>query len=350
MEQLDQIAAQFYAIPFVEMIFNSHGILRLAALQYGTPLFLVLCALVTLIIILLIAKLKPKKGRPKKVRQRKEKPAKAEKTPRASRRSKSASPAPKKARGTPKSVLKNLAKIPETTLPLYPVADKRKPLAIDDGLNNDMAFIAPVVDDSSLIAGLDSPDQMMPQAQPVASAPVQSFTLDNMKAAEIMADAAPSVQIDDEFDIPAIDIDPGANLDMNANTDFGSVGEFGHDSESIEEEDNDAFDMPSSNDHFGVPETEDHFDAEEDDMMLSEDDDGYEEDGYEDDVHDDEDFAPSMDMDSPKHEVTVDVSPIGGDDFEMPVGSFGSDGDASADGLSEEARQKLAELNDQGVT
>ena len=349
MEQLDQIAAQFYAIPFVEMIFNSHGILRLAALQYGTPLFLVLCALVTLIIILLIAKLKPKKGRPKRFVNVKKSLRKLKKHL-GHLAGRNQLPLRLRKQGHTKSVLKNLAKIPETTLPLYPVADKRKPLAIDDGLNNDMAFIAPVVDDSSLIAGLDSPDQMMPQAQPVASAPVQSFTLDNMKAAEIMADAAPSVQIDDEFDIPAIDIDPGANLDMTANTDFGSVGEFGHNSESIEEEDNDAFDMPSSNDHFGTTETEDHFDADEDDMNLSEDDDGYEEDGYEDDVHDDEDFAPSMDMDSPKHEVTVDVSPIGGDDFEMPVGSFGSDGDASADGLSEEARQKLAELNDQGVT
>ena len=71
-----------------------------------------------------------------------------------------------------------------------------------------------------------------------------------------------------------------------------------------------------------------------------------------------DDFAPLYEPEetaSPKHEVTVDISPIGGDDFDMPVGSFGgggtSDDDASeTGGLSPSAQQKLAELNERGTT
>ena len=54
----------------------------------------------------------------------------------------------------------------------------------------------------------------------------------------------------------------------------------------------------------------------------------------------------------PKHEVTVDISPIGGDDFDLPVGSFGeSGGDTAVDtsGLSPAAQKKLAELNGRGT-
>ena len=91
--------------------------------------------------------------------------------------------------------------------------------------------------------------------------------------------------------------------------------------------------------------------------------DGMIEDDFEDDdAADADDFAPSHEPEetqTPKHEVTVDISPIGGDDFDMPVGSFGSaanGGDASDDdasktgGLSPSAQQKLAELNERGTT
>ena len=90
--------------------------LRIAANSYGTPLFLIFCALIFLIVLLLISKLMPKKGRPKPIKEDKPK-----KTQRKLRRSRAKKPA-----GTPKTILRKLEKLPESKLPLYPVADKKR--------------------------------------------------------------------------------------------------------------------------------------------------------------------------------------------------------------------------------
>ena len=337
MEQLDLFIEQFYALPQVASVVNSNGILRLAVLQYGKPLFLITCAFLFLVTILLISRLKPKKGRPKKIKEPKVKKVKAAKPARRQ----------KKPAGTPKSIMKNLAKIPDSPLPLYPVADKRKPLAIDNGVGDASIAILPVVDDHSLIADLDNPAMAENAPKPVmASQPVQSFTLDSATAAAMTGAAkAPSPDTDEDFIMPVAtetamddhdddlmdDFEDDPDLDINA--DFGAdLGtDFGGDHSTDRAEDyfNDANGM-----------IEDNF-----------------EDDYEDGDEVD-DFAPLDEPEEthpPKHEVTVDISPIGGDDFDMPVGSFGgggaSDDDASeTGGLSPSAQQKLAELNERGTT
>ena len=334
MEQLDLFIEQFYALPQVASVVNSSGILRLAVLQYGKPLFLITCAFLFLVTILVISRLKPKKGRPKKIKEPKVKKVKAAKPARRQ----------KKPAGTPKSVMKNLAKIPDSPLPLYPVADKRKPLSIDDRVGDGDPAIAimPVVDDHSLIADLDNPAMAEDAPKPVmASQPVQSFTLDSATAAAMtgaVKDPAPSS--DEDFIMPVatdtamddhdddlmddFEDDPDLNINADYGADFGA--DFGDDhSTDLAEDFNDA--------------------------------DGIIDDDFEDGDEVD-DFAPLYEPEesaSPKHEVTVDISPIGGDDFDMPVGSFGgggtSDDDASeTGGLSPSAQQKLAELNERSTT
>ena len=329
MEQLDLFIEQFYALPQVASVVNSSGILRLAVLQYGRPLFLITCAFLFLVTILVISRLKPKKGRPKKIKEPKVKKVKAAKPARRQ----------KKPAGTPKSVMKNLAKIPDSPLPLYPVADKRKPLSIDDRVGDGDPAIAimPVVDDHSLIADLDNPAMAEDAPKPVmASQPVQSFTLDSATAAAMtgaVKDPAPSSDEDfimpvatetamDDHDDDLMD-DFEDDPDLNINADFGT--DFGGD-------------------------LADNFEDDADSMI--------EDDFEDDDAVGEDNFAPLYEPEetaSPKHEVTVDISPIGGDDFDMPVGSFGgggaSDDDASeTGGLSPSAQQKLAELNERGTT
>ena len=343
MEQLDLFIEQFYALPQVASIVNSNGILRLAVLQYGKPLFLITCAFLFLVTILLISRLKPKKGRPKKIKEPKVKKTKVAKPARRQ----------KKPAGTPKSVMKNLAKIPDSPLPLYPVADKRKPLSIDDGADNGDPSIAimPVVDDQSLIAGLDNPAMAVDAPKPVVSSkPVQSFTLDSTTAAAMTgAPSAPSPSTDEDFIIPVATENPMDDDDNNMMDDFGddqfSMNEDGNDLNSDPDLDINA-DFSSD---FGG-DLAHNFEDDANNM----DDNDFEDD----DASDEGDFAPLYEPEetiSPKHEVTVDISPIGGDDFDMPVGSFGegstSDDDASeTDGLSPSAQQKLAELNERGTT
>ena len=117
MNAIDPIAAKFYALPYISSFFESHAMLRIASKSYGTPLFLILCALLFLILILLLSKIKPKKGRPKPIKE--EKPKKASRVSRRKRKE-------KKPKGTPKAILRKLEKIPASTLPLYPVADKKR--------------------------------------------------------------------------------------------------------------------------------------------------------------------------------------------------------------------------------
>ena len=82
MEQITAIADQFFALPYISSFFQSNAMLRVAANSYGTPLFLIFCALIFLVVLLLISKLMPKKGRPKPIKEDKPK-----KTPRKLRRS-----------------------------------------------------------------------------------------------------------------------------------------------------------------------------------------------------------------------------------------------------------------------
>lgn len=340
MEQLDLFIQQFYALPQVASVVESNGVLRLAVNQYGKPLFLITCAFIFLVMILLISRLKPKKGRPKKIKEPKAKPVKAAKPARR----------PKKAKGTPKSVMKNLAKIPDSPLPLYPVADKRKPLSIDDDL---AVGVMPVVDDSSLIASLDHPDPVDDAPKPIVSSqPVQSFTLDASTAAamtNVGAGTGTSTASSDQSDFNEDFIMPVATENDMTDNDNNNEDEL-----FFEDTEDDDPDLGIHSDFGGFgAEASDHI---EDDA----------EDSFEDDFAEDgeDDFIPIEDITAPentpedtkpKHEVTVDVSPIGGDDFDMPVGSFGGDdagGDDQANngGLSPSAQQKLAELNERGST
>ena len=340
MEQLDLFIQQFYALPQVASVVESNGVLRLAVNQYGKPLFLITCAFIFLVMILLISRLKPKKGRPKKIKEPKAKPVKAAKPARR----------PKKAKGTPKSVMKNLAKIPDSSLPLYPVADKRKPLSIDDDL---AVGVMPVVDDSSLIASLDHPDPVDDAPKPIVSSqPVQSFTLDASTAAamtNVGAGTGTSTASSDQSDFNEDFIMPVATENDMTDNDNNNEDEL-----FFEDTEDDDPDLGIHTDLGGFgTEASDHI---EDDA----------EDSFEDDFAEDgeDDFIPIKDITAPentpedtkpKHEVTVDVSPIGGDDFDMPVGSFGGDdagGDDQANngGLSPSAQQKLAELNERGST
>ena len=344
MEQLDLFIEQFYALPQVASVVNSSGILRLAVLQYGKPLFLITCAFLFLVSVLIISRLKPKKGRPKKIKEPKVKKVKAAKPARRQ----------KKPAGTPKSVIKNLAKIPDSPLPLYPVADKRRPLSIDDGSVNGGSPMAimPVVDDQSLIADLDSPEMAVDVPKPVVSSqPVQSFTIDSATAAAMTgASSAPSPSTDDDFIMPVATESP-----MDDHND-GMFDDFDDDQFALNEGDDDLDSDPDLdiNADFGA-DLAGNFNDGADSMG---------EDDFEDDeAAADDDFAPLYEPEetqTPKHEVTVDISPIGGDDFDMPVGSFGGgaggSGDASDDGASEtgglspSAQQKLAELNERGTT
>ena len=344
MEQLDLFIEQFYALPKVASVVNSSGILRLAVLQYGKPLFLITCAFLFLVSVLIISRLKPKKGRPKKIKEPKVKKAKAAKPARRQ----------KKPAGTPKSVMKNLAKIPDSPLPLYPVADKRRPLSIDDGsvTGGFPMAIMPVVDDQSLIADLDSPEMAVDVPKPVVSSqPVQSFTIDSATAAAMTgASSAPSPSTDDDFIMPVATESP---MDDH---DDGMFDDFDDDQFALNEGGDDLDSDPDLdiNADFGA-DLAGNFNDGADSMG---------EDDFEDDeAAADDDFAPLYEPEetqTPKHEVTVDISPIGGDDFDMPVGSFGGgaggSGDASDDGASEtgglspSAQQKLAELNERGTT
>lgn len=339
MEQLDLFIQQFYALPQVASVVESNGILRLAVNQYGKPLFLITCAFIFLVMILLISRLKPKKGRPKKIKEPKAKPAKAAKPARR----------PKKAKGTPKLVMKNLAKIPDSPLPLYPVADKRKPLSIDDDL---AVGVMPVVDDSSLIAGLDHPDPIDDAPKPIVSSqPVQSFTLDASTAAamtNVGAGTGTSTASSDQSDFNEDFIMPVATENDMTDNDNNNENEL-----FFEDTEDDDPDLGIHTDFGGFgAEPSDHIEDDAEDSFE----DDFAEDG-EDDFIPIEDTAPENTPEDtkPKHEVTVDVSPIGGDDFDMPVGSFGGDdagGDDQANngGLSPSAQQKLAELNERGST
>lgn len=291
MEQIDLFISQFYALPTVENIVNSNGILRLAVLQYGKPLFLITVAFIVLVLILLIARLEPLIRRQKRIEEAAKKPEKP--APETSKRAKNP-------QGTPNAVLKKLAKLPASTLPLYSVAKNHETLSLDP----DPAPISDV-----------APDMELPTITPAIN--------DHSLAA------------DDDFAMPTFDHN-GATIDRE---DFDSNNLLNADQTPdlttiIDQDAND--ECPAD---MGIDRpTDEHLDG------------------------------------APQHEVTLDISPIGGDDFDMPIGSFGRDNtdgdvdesadentdentdenanenaDENASGLSASAQKKLAELNDRGT-
>ena len=217
-----------------------------------------------------------------------------------------------------------LAKLPQSKLPLYPVADKRK--SLEDALAASAAMAPaaglamatppqPVVDDASLIAGLDNGPEPIDMAPPAPAmddheVEVQSFSIDETTAPAMMADPAPI----DDFDMPAA---PSMEPTLTAD---------------------DEDDM-----HLNMPEDDDMADDDEFDlpplMASSEERSGSEGQTI--------DPVPSLDFDPieplPPEEKSADADD--GEAIDIPVGSFGS-GDGE---LSGAAQEKLAELNDRGV-
>lgn len=120
MKFLNAFANKFYSLPGISSFFESHAMLRIAKKSYGTPLFIIILVLLFLVLILLVSKLKPKKGRPKPIVEEQVKTAPKPGRKRAKRE--------KKPKGTPKAILRKLEKLPSSSLPLYPVADKKRSL------------------------------------------------------------------------------------------------------------------------------------------------------------------------------------------------------------------------------
>ena len=319
MDFINALVAQFYAIPAVADIVNSHAILRVATKQYGTPLLGLIILFIVLMLVLVLSRLGKKSNKPKPVREKKQKPKKAP-------RQKAAKPA--KVKGPNKAIMTKLAKLPKSTLPLYPVADKRKTL--DDALNNagdhaasvaapmiDQPPTAPeaVVDEASLIQGLDD----MPPTQPEDEVVATSFSLTDETAAQMMRDHQPAAAKDD-FDMPPAMMDnaPEDRLD----------------------------DIPQFSDEPPLTAT----DADDDLPPLTIDpivmDDETEGDGNTSEGQT-IDPVPSLDFDPieplPEEEKPMDD----GESIDIPVGSFGSGDEGD---LSGAAQEKLAELNDRGVT
>lgn len=174
MEQLNAIAAKFFGLPFIAEFFQSHATLRIASKDYGTPLFLILVATVTLVLLLLASKIKPKKGRPKVIKE--DKPKK-ERAPRRARKE-------SKPKATPKAIMRKLEKLPASTLPLYPVADKKR-----EQPEAPAPAEAPVVmPDAAAASALDPFAD--PPPQPMAEAETET----------IIAEPAPEIEIDADMD------------------------------------------------------------------------------------------------------------------------------------------------------
>ena len=311
MEFLNNIAAQFFAIPAIAEIVNSHAILRIATKQYGGPLLGLIVLFIVLLLVLIVGRMGKKPKKPKPVREKK---AKTQKAP----RQKKAKPA--KVKGPNKAIMAKLAKLPPSKLPLYPVADKRK--SLEDALLASAAIAPqPVVDEASLIASLDDAPEPIEMAAPAPSPEVEvaSFSIDETTASSLMEEP---VQTDDDFDMP---VAPSLEPTLTAT-----------------EDDDHHLDLPEGDDEFDDEHDEDDHDDDDFDLPplnASSDDDRGEGQTI--------DPVPSLDFDPiepvPTEEKSADDD---GEAIDIPVGSFGSD-----DGtLSGAAQEKLAELNDRGVT
>ena len=318
MEFLNNIAAQFFAIPAIAEIVNSNAILRIATKQYGGPLLGLVVLFIVLMLVLIVGRMGKKSKKPKPVREKKAKP---QKTP----RQKKAKPA--KVKGPNKAIMTKLAKLPPSTLPLYPVADKRK--SLEDALAASAAIAPqPVVDEASLIASLDDAPEPIEMAAPAPNPEVEvaSFSIDEATASSLMEEP---VQADDDFDMPAA---PSLAPTLTAT-----------------EDDDHHLDLPEGDDEFNdAHDDDDDFDLPP--LSASSNDDQSDHDQFNNDKGEGQtiDPVPSLDFDPieplPAEEKAADDDD--GEAIDIPVGSFGSD-----DGtLSGAAQEKLAELNDRGVT
>ncbi len=320
MDFLNAIAAQFFAIPQVAEIVNSHAILRIATKQYGGPLLALIVIFILLLVVLILSRLGKKSNRPKPVVEKKQKQKKPP-------RQKAVKPA--KVKGPNKAIMAKLAKLPPSTLPLYPVADKRKTL--DDALATipvaaapmmdgpmEPAMVAapqPVVDDASLIEGLDAPD-IAPAEEDMAE--VVSFSLDEAAAATLMGETSSA---DDDFGMPA-----APAVDDNAADIYDDMPEPMLSETPVLTADEDDFDIPP--------------------IEMDADDSGS---GGRGGVEGQTiDPVPSLDFD-PIEPLPPEEKPDSddGEAIDIPVGSFGSGEEGD---LSGAAQQKLAELNDRGMT
>lgn len=339
MEMIHALIADFYAIPAVDGVVQNNAILRLAVNKYGTPMFLLGSLLIILLLTLIIKRIKPKAGRPKPIVEKKEKPAKKQ------RKAKKPKPAKaQKVKGTPASIIKKLDKLPASSLPLYPVADKRKPLANPQDMAAAPLAPPPSLDDASLIAGLDAPDAPdVPEAHdthepmpaPSLSSPVKSFTLDEKTASTLLNQQAASetATAEDDFDIPA-DIPEAPSftpsIDDEAEDETIMADSSNHE-DDLHDESLDNLDLSE----FDLPE-EPALSAANDTPAMSE-------------VTPIEP-VPSLDF-AAIEELPPEPKPATPDDdteLDIPVASFGEAGDV--ENLSSSAQQKLAELNDRGVT
>lgn len=312
MEFLNNIAAQVFAIPQIASIIESNAILRIATKQYGGPLLGLTVMFIALVLVLLISQLGKKSKKPKPVREKKVKPQKA---PRQK-----AKRAPK-VKGPNKAILAKLAKLPPSKLPLYPVADKRK--SLEEAMTASAATAAPivetppqaVVDEASLIAGLDHSPEPIDVAPAAPEAEVPSFSIDENMASSLMAEP---VEVDEDFDMP---VAPSVEPTLTAG-------------------DDDDFEV-------NLPDYEDDEDDEEDFDMPSMDMDSGSERGVGNSEGQTIDPVPTLDFDPieplPPEEKSSEDD---GEAIDIPVGSFGS-GDGE---LSGAAQDKLAELNERGAT
>ncbi|MGC6485028.1 MAG: hypothetical protein ACON4P_05080 [Candidatus Puniceispirillales bacterium] len=185
MEQLNAIAAKFFGLPFIAEFFQSHAMLRIASKDYGTPLFLILVATVTLVLLLLVSKIKPKKGRPKVIKE--DKPKK-ERAPRRARKE-------SKPKATPKAIMRKLEKLPASTLPLYPVADKKREQPEDPAPAEAPALMPEAAAAPALDPFADPPPQPMAEAETIMAEPAPEIELEaDMDAAlnAITADDLPA--------------------------------------------------------------------------------------------------------------------------------------------------------------
>ena len=312
MEFLNNIAAQIFAIPQIASIIESNAILRIATKQYGGPLLGLTVMFIVLVLILLISQLGKKSKKPKPVREKKVKPQKA---PRQK-----AKRAPK-VKGPNKAILAKLAKLPPSKLPLYPVADKRK--SLEDAMAASTAMATPmvatppqaVVDEASLIAGLDHSPEPIDVAPAAPEAEVPSFSIDENTASSLMSEP---VEADEDFDMPAA---PSVEPTLTAGDDDDFEVNL-PDYEDEKEEDGD-FDMPSMD----MDSASEGAEGSSEGQTI--------------------DPVPTLDFDPieplPPEEKSSEDD---GEAIDIPVGSFGS-GDGE---LSGAAQDKLAELNERGAT
>ena len=350
MEMIDALIASFYAIPAVDGVVQSNAILRLAVNKYGTPMFILISVLIILLLTLIIKRMKPKAGRPKPIVEKKEKPAKKQ------RKAKTPKPAKaQKVKGTPAAITKKLAKLPPSNLPLYPVADKRKPMAGAPEMTATPLAPPPSLDDASLVAGLDDHDAQHTTPAPSLSAPVKSFTLDEKTASSLMGQPVqPQLSAaEDDFDIPIeapneAPVEAQAEMpEMPTEPSFtaGFHDQDEDDHEAVNEADDDMVGagLTSQGDDLDNIDLSD-FDLPEAPALTAANDPSATTEITPIEPVPSLDFAAIEDLPPEPKPSTPD------DDTELdiPVASFGEGGDA--ENLSSSAQQKLAELNDRGIT